>query len=298
MTLADAPEVTTTTTRTAGTRRRGLLRGVGYGPQTWVGVAVLAAVIVMAALAPLIAPHDPYEVDLGNALAGPSPSHLLGTDQNGRDVLSRIVYGTRTSLLGPLGVVVLSTLAGVAVGLAAAWRGGWVDSVLTRFTEVVFSFPGVLLALLMIAIVGPGLVAPVIALAIAYAPGVARLVRSAALEQKARPYIEAYRLQGFSSTYIATRRLLPNIAGVVLAQSTIYFGYAVMDLAALSYLGFGAQPPSPDWGATITVQQSSLLEGALLPVLAPGAFIVVVVIAFNLVGEGIADRTANRGGPA
>jgi peptide/nickel transport system permease protein len=294
MRTVQVASVTPASPRLLGERFSALLRATQYGYQTWAGVAVLTAVTLMALFAPLIATHDPFEVDLANSLAEPSMQHLLGTDGSGRDVFSRIVYGAQTSLLGPLAVVVISTVAGIVLGLVAAWRGGWADSILTRLVEVIFSFPGVLLALLLIAILGPGLVAPVIAMAIAYTPAVARLVRSAALQEKARPYIEAYELQGFSSFYIVVRRLLPNIASVVMAQSTICFGYAVMDLAALSYLGFGAQPPSPDWGATITGQQPALLEGALLPVLAPGIFIVIVVIAFNLVGEGLADRTAKR----
>jgi peptide/nickel transport system permease protein len=279
----------------AGRRFPGLTR-LGGGPLFWVALVVLGVVVLTAVLAPLVAPRDPLEVDLSAALAGPSPAHLLGADQSGRDVLSRLVYGSRTSLLGPLGVIVLSTVLGTALGLVAAWRGGWTDSFLSRSVELIFSFPGLLLAILVIAVVGPGLLAPVAAMAVAYTPAVARLVRGAALQEKARPYVAAYQVQGFSGLTIALRHLLPNIAPVVLAQSTISFGYAVMDLAALSYLGFGVQPPSPDWGATISQEQPAVLQGVLLPALAPGVLIVLVVVAFNVLGEGIADRVARRTG--
>lgn len=292
MTLTQ-PDLLPEASHEQGRRLPGLSR-LGGGWLFWLALGVLAVVVLGAILAPVVAPRDPFEVDLSATLAGPSREHLLGADQSGRDVLSRLIYGARTSLLGPLGVVLLSTLAGIAIGLVAAWRGGWTDAVLSRWVELIFAFPGLLLAILVIAMVGPGLVAPVIAMAVAYTPSVARLVRSAAQQERARPYIAAYQIQGFSGTAVALRHLLPNILPVVLAQSTTSFGYAVMDLAALSYLGFGVQPPSPDWGSTISQEQPAVLEGVLIPSLAPGLLIVVVVVAFNVLGEGVADRVAKR----
>lgn len=256
--------------------------------------AILLLMVLTGVLAPILAPTDPYVTDLSQSLTGPSSAHLLGTDQSGRDVLSRLVYGARLGLLGPLCVVVVSTLLGLFFGLVAAWRGGWVDTLLSRSQELVFAFPGLLLALLAVAVFGPGLLAPALAMAIAYFPYVGRLVRSAALAEQGRPYVAAYRVQGFSGWTISVRHVLPNIGGVVLAQSALNFGYALMDLAALAYLGFGVRPPAADWGAMIAEGQTAVMEGYLLPVLAPGAVIVVAVVAFTLVGEGIASRVSGQ----
>ncbi|MGW0587218.1 ABC transporter permease [Streptosporangium sp. NPDC002607] len=271
-----------------------LARLAGGDKLVTTALAVLTVLIIAAVLAPLIAPHDPDAVDLSATLSGSTPDHLLGADQSGRDVLSRLIFGARTGLLGPLVVVVVSTLLGMLIGVTAAWHGGVVDSVLSRAMELVFSFPALLLAIILVAVFGAGLTAPVIAMSVAYAPYVGRLARSVALQEKARPYIQAYRVQGWSGWVICVKHLLPNIAPLILAQSAINFGYALMDLAALSFLGFGVQPPTADWGAMINEGSSALLQGATLPALAPGVAIVITVVAFGIVGESIADRVARR----
>ncbi|WP_030555338.1 ABC transporter permease [Streptomyces exfoliatus] len=286
----------TTTTSPAPYRRPGLrrLRVLGQGPMFAVSVAVLAALVLVALLAPVLAPYDPEALDLASSLVGTGADHLLGTDQSGRDVLSRLLHGARTGLLGPLLVVTVSTLLGTLIGVVAAWRGGWADTVLSRSMDMVFAIPGLLLAILLVTVVGSGMTAPVIAMAVAYTPYVGRLVRGIARQEKARPYIEAYRVQGWSGWTVSVRHLLPNIAPTVLAQSAMNFGYALMDLAALSYLGFGVQPPTADWGAMINEGQSAVQQGAMLPALAPSACIVLAVVAFGIVGEGLADRIAKR----
>ena len=268
--------------------------GAGVGPAFYGALITLAVLGVAGVFAPVLAPMDPNQTDLSDTLTGPSAEHVLGADLSGRDILSRLIYGARLGLLGPLGVVVCSTVLGIVVGLVAAWRGGWVDVLLSRSQELVFAFPGLLLALLAVATFGSGLLAPVLAMAVAYFPYVGRLVRSAAIAEQARPYVAAYRVQGFSGWSIAVRHVLPNIGGIILAQSALNFGYALMDLAALSYLGFGVRPPTPDWGAMISEGQTALLEGYPLSVIASGVVIVATVIAFTLVGEGIADRVARR----
>ncbi|MFE4414941.1 ABC transporter permease [Streptomyces sp. NPDC093064] len=277
-------------------RRPGLrrLRVLGQGPLFTAAVLLLGVLVAVAVFAPLLAPYDPDALDLPATLAGSSVDHLLGADQSGRDVLSRLLYGARSGLLGPLLVVGVSTLLGILVGVAAAWRGGWVDAVLSRSMDLVFSFPGLLVAIMFVAVTGPGMTAPVVAMAVAYTPYVGRLVRSIARQEKARPYIESYLVQGWSGWTICVRHLLPNIAPTVLAQSAINFGYALMDLAALSFLGFGVQPPTADWGAMINEGEGALLQGAMLPALAPSVCIVLAVVAFSIVGEGIADRVAKR----
>ncbi|MGW8885667.1 ABC transporter permease [Streptomyces sp. NPDC055749] len=289
--------VTAPTTTAAALRRRPGLRGLrvlGAGPLFTASLAVLAALVLAAVLAPLLAPYDPEAVDLSASLSGTSSTHLLGTDQSGRDILSRLLHGAGTGLLGPLLVVGFSTLLGTLLGVVAAWRGGWADAVLSRSMDMAFAIPGLLLAILLVGVVGPGMTAPVIAMAVAYTPYVGRLVRGIARQEKARPYIESYRVQGWSGWTVCVRHLLPNIAPTVFAQSAMNFGYALMDLAALSFLGFGVQPPTADWGAMINEGQSAIQQGAMLPALAPSACIVLAVVAFGIVGEGLADRIARR----
>ncbi|MFI7465096.1 ABC transporter permease [Nonomuraea sp. NPDC049646] len=261
---------------------------------TVAGVAVLAVLVAVAILAPVVAPHDPLAVDFSAALSGPSADHLLGADQSGRDVLSRLIFGARAGLLGPLLVVTLSTVAGTLLGVLAAWTGGVADAVLSRAMDFVFAFPALLLAISLVAMFGPGLTAPVVAMSIAYTPYVGRLARGVALREMSRPYIHAYRVQGWPGWVICLKHLVPNVVPLILAQSAINFGYALMDLAALSFLGFGTQPPVPDWGAMINEGASALLQGAMLPALVPGAAVVVTVVAFSIVGEGIADRVSGR----
>jgi peptide/nickel transport system permease protein len=257
-------------------------------------LGVLALFAVLALVAPWIAPYDPTVGDLSNTFAGMGSAHWLGTDQGGHDTLSALLEGTRTSLLGPLLVVVCSTVGGVAIGLVTAWRGGLVDAVVGRVLDIMFAFPALLLAILAVALFGKGLVAPALAMAIAYLPYTARLVRGLTAQEKSRPYIAAYSVQGHSPTFIALARLLPSIGPTVLAQSTVNFGYALLDLAALSFLGLGVQPPTPDWGSMINQGQTAVLEGRPLSAILPAVTVVLVVVAVNIVGEHLGDRLALR----
>ncbi|MFI6324415.1 ABC transporter permease [Nonomuraea sp. NPDC050556] len=259
-----------------------------------VALVVLVILVTAAALAPVVSPYDPLAVDFSAALSGPSADHLLGADQSGRDILSRLIYGARAGLLGPLLVVSVSTVLGALLGVVAAWCGGIVDTLLSRGMDLIFAFPALLLAIMMVSLFGPGLTAPIVAMSVAYAPYVGRLVRGVAMAEMSRPYIQAYRVQGWSGWVICVKHLVPNIAPLVLAQSAINFGYALMDLAALSFLGFGIQPPTPDWGAMINEGAGALLQGATLPALAPGIAVVITVVAFSMAGEGLADRVAQR----
>ena len=255
-----------------------------------VSAGFLAVVALAAILAPFIAPYDPDQVDLLNFQAGPSMAHWLGTDALGRDILSRMIYGARTALLAPLLVVVSSTVVGILLGLLAGWRGGWIDAMLGRIFDVIFAFPALLLAIMAVALFGKGLVAPVIAMSIAYAPFVARLTRSLVASERARPYVSAYRVQGFGGAWIALRRVLPNVTPIVGAQSTLNFGYVLAELAALSFLGLGVQAPTADWGAMINEAQAGLIGGYFLPALVPAVAVVLVVVAVNVIGEDLSDR--------
>jgi peptide/nickel transport system permease protein len=251
---------------------------------------IVAVMTLAAVLAPLIAPFPPDQVDLGAVHAGPSAAHWLGTDALGRDLLSRLIYGARTALLGPLLVVLTSTVLGILMGLLAGWRGGWLDAVLGRIFDVVFAFPSLLIAIMAVALFGKGLVAPVIAMSIAYMPFVARLTRSLVTAERSRPYVAAYRVQGFGGAWIAFRRVLPNVTPIVGAQSTLNFGYVLAELAALSFLGLGVQAPTADWGAMINEAQAGLIGGYFLPALVPALAVVVVVVAVNVIGEELSDR--------
>ena len=262
-----------------------------------ISLVVLGVLTLAAILAPWIAPYDPDQVDLAAVYASPSSAHWLGTDALGRDILSRMMYGARTALLAPLIVVISSTIIGVLLGLLAGWRGGWVDSVLGRIFDVVFAFPSLLIAIMAVALFGKGLVAPVIAMSIAYAPFVARLTRSLVASERSRPYVSAYRVQGFSGGWIATRRVLPNVTPIVGAQSTLNFGYVLAELAALSFLGLGVQAPTADWGAMINEAQAGLLGGHFLPAIVPAVAVVIAVVAVNVIGEELSDRIGG-GAPA
>jgi peptide/nickel transport system permease protein len=255
-----------------------------------VSVGIVAAMTLAAILASVIAPYPPDQVDLGAVHAGPSAAHWLGTDALGRDLVSRLVYGARTALLGPLLVVLTSTVLGILLGLLAGWRGGWLDAVLGRLFDVVFAFPSLLIAIMAVALFGKGLVAPVIAMSIAYMPFVARLTRSLVTAERSRPYVAAYRVQGFGGAWIAFRRVLPNVTPIVGAQSTLNFGYVLAELAALSFLGLGVQAPTADWGAMINEAQAGLIGGYFLPALVPAVAVVVVVVAVNVIGEELSDR--------
>jgi peptide/nickel transport system permease protein len=254
--------------------------------------AVIAGLVLVAILAPLLAPHDPAQSDILAASEGSSPAHPLGTDGVGRDILSRIVYGARLSLLGPALVVVAATVGGVAVALVSAWHGGRVDALASRVLDILFAFPGLIFAILAVAMFGTGLVAPVVALSLAYLPYIARVLRSAAIKERSLPYVAALHVGGMSPTQICTRHLLPNLLPYVFVQAALSFGYALVDLSALSYLGLGVQPPDAEWGRMVADGQSAILNGQPQASLFAGLAIVVTVIAFNLLADRLVRREA------
>ncbi|MEU1785361.1 ABC transporter permease [Streptomyces sparsogenes] len=254
----------------------------------------LGLVALAAVLAPLLAPYAPDAIDLSASLAGTGGDHLLGTDASGQDLLSRVLYGARTSLVAPLLLLLLAGAIGVTLGTLAAWRGGWVDALVSRITDVMYAFPGLLFVVLIIAVFGAGTTTSVLGLGLAYAPTIAKYTRSVALSERSKPYIDAYRVQGMSGLRICAAHLVPNLARSVVGYLVVLFGEALMSLATLSYLGFGAQPPSSDWGLMVQNGQAAIVQGALLPALVPGTAIAAVVVAFNLVGVWAADRLGTR----
>jgi peptide/nickel transport system permease protein len=283
--------VTAPATRRA--RARTGLRGTGVAGM--VSAAVIAIATFVAIFGPLLAPYNPNLPNLSLAWVGPVGGHLLGFDFQGRDVFSRLLAGAQSSMLGPLAVVVLSMIAGAVLAVVAAWRGGAADALISSGLDILFAFPGILLAVLATAVFGAGLTAAAIALSIAYMPYVARVLRGVALRERTQPYIAALEVQGASGPMICARHLIPNMLPLIVAQGTIMFGWAMVDLAAISYLGLGVQPPQANWGVMISENQTGIMQGYPLPALSAGLCIVAVVIAFNVLGERLFAQAEGAG---
>jgi peptide/nickel transport system permease protein len=272
------------------TRGRAFVRLRSTGVAGMLSAAVLVVALVAAVFGPLLAPHDPNLPNLSLSFVGPTAGHPLGFDFEGRDVLSRLLVGARSSLLGPLVVVLLSIALGALLAVISAWRRGNVDSVISAVLDILFAFPGILLAILATAVFGPGLTAASIALSIAYMPYVARVLRGAALRERSQPYVAALEVQGASAPTICLRHLIPNLSPLIVAQATVTFGYAMVDLAAISFLGLGVQPPQANWGVMVSENQVGIVQGYPLPALAASICIVVVVVAVNVLGERLFEQ--------
>lgn len=248
------------------------------------GLVVFGLVVLSALIGPWIAPYDPSALYVGPVNGAPSLAHPFGTDDLGRDILSRVLVGAGASVFGPIVVVLLSTLLGVSLAVVAAWFGGWLSAGIARLIDVIFAIPGLVTAVLAVAIFGKGLVAPVVALSIAYIPVVARLSQTAASRELGKPYVAALRVQGVPSLAICFRHLVPAMVPIVAAQMAIGFGYATLDLAAISFLGLGQQPPAPDWGSMIASGQAGILAGAPEQSVFPAALVVITVLSVGIIG--------------
>lgn len=258
-----------------------------------IGLLVLLPIVV-ATIAPwLLTGLDPNAQDLSRSLLSPDTQHLLGTDKPGRDVWARIVYGARPTLLGALVVVVISGVVGIPLGLAAGFYRGRVEALIMRVLDALLAFPALLLAVLVVATFGRGLTTVVIALGFIYVPAMARLIRSVTLVQSSQAYVDAGRALGYSDGRLLFRHILPNLVAAVAVQSTIDLAYAILDIAALSFLGLGQQPPDPDWGSMLSDGRAYLLQNAW-PALSAGASIMLAVISFNLVGDGLRSQLDPR----
>ncbi len=251
--------------------------------------SLLAALVVaVAVLAGVVAPYDPYAQDLSQALLAPSADHLAGTDRYGRDLFSRILVGAQLSLLSTFSLVIIVSVLGTAVGMVAGMRGGKLDTVLMRTSDVFLAFPGLVFALAVAAALGGGMQNAVIALAAISWPKYARISRGLTLAQRQRTYFAAARISGCSTAQIIVRHVLPNIAGPVLVTAVLDIGTMMMELAGLSFLGLGAQPPLAEWGSMMS-ESRSLLQTAPWTVLGPGMAIFLVVVVFNLLGDSLRD---------
>ena len=260
--------------------------GVLFTAPVVISIIVLALIILCCIFAPLISPYSPTEQNLADSLAKPSMQHLLGADKVGRDLLTRLFYGGRTTLLSAIGVVAISVVIGVPLGLISGYYRGWLDTVIGRICDVVLSFPSLLLAFVFVAGFGRSMVNAIMALGIVYVPMLTRLVRSLTMVEKNKVYVEAATSIGYSDARIMFRHILPNCVSTIVVQITLDLAYAILDLAALSFLGLGVQPPTADWGAMLDEGRNFLLQNPLLA-LSPGLAIIVTVVALNIFSDGI-----------
>lgn len=257
-------------------------------PVTVVALVALVVVVVIAVLGRLLAPYGVNTTDVTNTLAAPSGAHWFGTDELGRDVLSRVLAATRVSMQVALVSVAFSLLAGTTIGVVAGYVGGLVDTVLMRLVDVLFAFPVILLALAIITILGPGMWTTMIAVGVVYTPIFARVTRASTLSTKVETYVQVSRTMGASPVSIVLRRILPNITGPLIVQTSISLAFAILSEATLSFLGLGIQPPQPSWGRMIFDAQAFLYDAWWMGVF-PGLAILVTVLAFNLFGDGLRD---------
>jgi len=262
-------------------------------PLTVAGLVLILLLALIAMFAPLIAPADPLKQVLSTRLKPPSAEHWLGTDQLGRDVLSRMIYGARISLLIGTVVVGLAATIGTAIGLIAGYAGGWLDEGLMRLTDVFFAFPALILAMAISGALGPSLTNAMIAIAILSWPVYARLVRAQVLSLREREYVEAARSLGASSPSIVWQHILPNTLAPLLVQASFDMGSAILSAAGLSFIGFGAQPPTAEWGVMISDGRNYIVTQPWLS-LFPGLAILLTVAAFNLIGDGLRDALDPR----
>ncbi len=265
-----------------------LYRHFWRNPLFLIGILLILALIVAGIFASYLAPYDPAEIAPDRRLSAPSVANPMGTDEVGRDILSRVIWGARISLQVGLTIVFFAAIIGLIVGLVSGYFGGILDQVLMRLTEMFMSFPTLILAIAMTAALGPSLFNAVLAMVIVWWPIYARLARSEVLVIKEKEYIRAIKALGASPFKILGFHVLPNAIDVIIVRASIDFGNAVMFCAALSFIGLGAQPPMPEWGAMVTTGRDYLRDAWWL-VTFPGLAIFVTVMAFNLVGDGLRD---------
>lgn len=258
-----------------------------------IGSAVLISLVLIALFANWIAPYDPIAVVPRDSQQPPSRTHFMGTDLLGRDILSRVIFGTRLSLLIGLASVCIGATLGTIVGLGAGYYGGWLEAVTMRVVDAMLAFPGILLALTVIVALGTGIENVMIAVGVATVPGYARLVRGTVLSAKENVYVEAARVIGCSSTRIMFRHILPNVIAPVIVLSTLRFGIAILSAAGLSFLGLGAQPPTPEWGLMVSMGRTYLGKAWWMSTF-PGLAITVAVVAINLMGDGLREALDPR----
>ena len=288
-----APTAPAAAPRVGRDRRFALLKRALTARGAPFGGAVLVLVVLMALLAAFIAPYDPLKQDLNNILLPPSAAHWLGTDNLGRDIVARVIYGTRVSLIAGLTSVALAVVAGSLLGMAAGFTGGTFDSIVMRLIDAILSFPALVLALALGAVMGAGLFGVVIALSVVYTPTFARLMRGQVLTIRERDYVHASRALGSPAWRIVKLHILPNVATPIVVQASLSVAFAILAEASLSFLGLGVRPPEPSWGGMIN-QGRGYLQQAPWIVFGPGAALFVTVLGLNFVGDAIRDALDPR----
>jgi dipeptide transport system permease protein len=259
-----------------------------------IGLWVFVALILVAIFAPLLAPHEPYLQYRDAVLVPPvwqeggRSAYLLGTDAVGRDVLSRLIFGSRYSLFIGVVVTTVALVCGILIGVIAGYFRGWIDTTIMRLMDIILAFPSLLLALVLVAVLGPGLINAMIAIALVYQPHFVRLTRAAVMTEKSRDYVVAAKVAGAGPLRLMFRTILPNCMAPLIVQATLSFSNAILDAAALGFLGMGAQPPTPEWGTMLAEAREFILR-AWWVVTLPGLAILITVLAINLMGDGLRD---------
>src|SRR5690606_23182938 len=270
-----------------------VLRRLARNRLAMLGLAIIAIFVALAVLAPWIAPHDPLRSSFAKRLQPPSAEHWLGTDELGRDMFSRLLYGARISLRIGLISVSIGTVIGVPLGAISAYYGGWVDLAVQRIIDVMLAFPGILLAIVLVSTLGVGLENVMIAVGVVSIPVYTRLVRGSALAMKRKDFVEAARAAGARDLLIIARHILPNCIAPVIVQSTLQVGSSILWAAGLGFLGLGAQLPTPEWGTILSRGRQYLLVAPHITT-ATGLSIMLVVLGFNLLGDGLRDALDPR----
>ncbi len=279
--LATAP-------KTSGGGRPSAFRLFLRSPVSLIGSIVLLVMVLAALVGPVLVPYGVNETDVANALRPPSGAHWFGTDDLGRDVFSRVVIAAQVSLRVAVISVAIALTVGVLLGIVSGYAGGWADGVLMRIVDVLFAFPMLILALAIVAVLGPGANTATIAIGIVYIPIFARVARASTLSVRAEPFVRASQTMGTGTGRILRRHVLPNISGPIIVQTSLSLAFAILSEAALSFLGLGVQPPQPSWGRMLFEAQSFLGTAWWLAVF-PGAAIFLTVLSCNLVGDGLRD---------
>jgi ABC-type dipeptide/oligopeptide/nickel transport system permease subunit len=252
-------------------------------------ILVLTSIVMMSLLADLIAPSDPYRINLAEKLSLPSASHIMGTDQLGRDLFSRILYGGRYTLILSAASIALALVIGLVVGTISGYYRGWLDLAVQRMVDILMAFPTIVLAIALATFIGSRPETLVIAVGIAESPFMVRVVRGAVLSIREMPYIEAVKLMGYSDIYIIAKHVIPNIIYVVIPQVTLQMGSAILVIAALGFLGIGIRPPTPEWGSMLNEARTYLMDYPHLLIF-PGLMIFLSVVSFNVIGESLRVR--------
>lgn len=265
-----------------------VFRGLKKHRLALIGAGIISVLVFVAVLAPFIAPHDPIEQNLAQRLLSPNTEYLLGTDNLGRCILSRLIHGTSVSLQIGVMVVGIAAFVGVTLGLIAGYRGGLIDELIMRIVDVLLAFPGIILALAIAGILGPSLFNVMLALAVVGWTSYARVVRGAVLSVKEKEFVEAARALGASEFRIMFRHILPNVTAPVIVMATLGMAHVILAAAALSFLGLGAQPPTPEWGSMLNNGRAFMRTAPHMTIF-PGLAIMVTVLAFNFLGDGLRD---------